>query len=126
MRDKNRTIVEKLCTDWPQMSLAQFQELMASDCQYTNMPKPTEAKIGPEGAHGALSRAGQVMKVDCKILNTLADDARVFCERLERFERRDNGVMVELYVTGVFDMEDGKIAAWRDYYDDNTMKPLRP
>ncbi len=31
--------------------------------------------------------------------------------------RRKDGEPISLPVTGVFEIEDGKIAAWRDYFD---------
>jgi len=39
----------------------------------------------------------------------------VFTERVDRFQMGDK--KVELPVAGVFEVRDGKIAAWRDYFD---------
>jgi len=39
----------------------------------------------------------------------------VFTERVDRFTM--NGRTVALPVAGVFEIRDGKIAAWRDYFD---------
>jgi len=43
------------------------------------------------------------------------DGGTVLTERLDRFEFGDT--QVELPVMGAFDFEDGKILAWRDYFD---------
>jgi limonene-1,2-epoxide hydrolase len=48
-------------------------------------------------------------------------------ERLETFARASDGkVMLELPVTGVFVMRDGKIAEWRDYFDSAAVAPIMP
>jgi limonene-1,2-epoxide hydrolase len=39
----------------------------------------------------------------------------VFTERVDRFETEAGHV--DMPVVGVFEMADGKIAAWRDYFD---------
>ena len=39
----------------------------------------------------------------------------VFTERVDRFEMA--GKKIELPVAGVFEIEDGKINAWRNYFD---------
>lgn len=44
-------------------------------------------------------------------------DGAVLTERVDRFEI--NGKWLELPVMGVFEVSDGKIAAWRDYFDLN-------
>ena len=43
------------------------------------------------------------------------EDGTVLTERLDRFEF--GGKWVELPVMGSFDVADGKIAVWRDYFD---------
>lgn len=40
----------------------------------------------------------------------------VFAERVDRTDTRD-GKHVDLPVVGVFEIVDGKIRAWRDYFD---------
>ena len=43
-------------------------------------------------------------------------DQTVLNERTDRFRLTD-GRWVELRVMGVFEVQDGKITAWRDYFD---------
>jgi limonene-1,2-epoxide hydrolase len=51
------------------------------------------------------------------MLNLAASGDVVFTERVDVFTYPDN--TVELPVAGVFEVRDGKIAAWRDYFDVN-------
>ena len=46
----------------------------------------------------------------------MADGDLVFNERTDVM-RLKNGNRVELPVVGVFEIRDGRIAAWRDYFD---------
>ena len=57
-------------------------------------------------------------KTDWEILNLLAADDIVMVERVDRTVVA--GKTVELPCFGVFEMKDGKIAVWRDYFDMST------
>jgi len=51
-----------------------------------------------------------------EVLHTASnDDGVVFTERLDIFEMSDK--RITLRVNAVFEVVDGKIAAWREYYD---------
>lgn len=54
-------------------------------------------------------------RVEFVVLNAAADGDVVLTERLDKFVM--GGRDVELPVAGVFEIRDGKIAAWRDYFD---------
>jgi limonene-1,2-epoxide hydrolase len=65
-----------------------------------------------------------VTEVD--ILREAFDGGVAMSERLERFKRRVDGeTVLELPVTGVFVMRDGKISEWRDYFDSAQARILR-
>ena len=49
------------------------------------------------------------------MLAIAADGNTVFAERVDRIDA--GGRHVDLPVVGVFELQDGKIAAWRDYFD---------
>ena len=53
----------------------------------------------------------------CDTLSVVADERRVAVERLEHFSQRDGKRSFDLPVLGVFEFENGKITAWRDYFD---------
>ena len=63
-----------------------------------------------------MSFLGIVKEIRFEILALLADDHRVFTERVDHFEMPD-GKTIALPVCGAFEIEGGKITAWRDYFD---------
>ena len=67
---------------------------IADACEYTNIPMGTVR--GPAGVHEVL-------------------EPFVFMERLDR-HRLDHGWR-ELPVNSVFEVQDGQITVWRDYFD---------
>ena len=70
------------------------------------------------GIEEALSRPrspGVIVHFD--MLAIAADGNRVLTERLDRFVRADGNEVAALRVMGIFEIEDGHIVAWRDYFD---------
>jgi limonene-1,2-epoxide hydrolase len=52
----------------------------------------------------------------CNPVHVASNDRQVFTERVDRFV--SNGVDVDHHLVAVFDVtEDGKISAWREYFD---------
>jgi limonene-1,2-epoxide hydrolase len=52
----------------------------------------------------------------CGPISVVSNDRQVFTERLDRFVSR--GVEIDHYLVAVFDISvDGRIAAWREYFD---------
>ena len=58
-----------------------------------------------------------VESIEFRILNIAADGNTVLTERLDIFVLPN--VTIELPVMGTFELRDGKIAKWRDYFDLN-------
>lgn len=54
-------------------------------------------------------------KIDWEMLNISQAGSTVLTERIDRFVL--GGKEVALPVMGAFDIRDGKISAWRDYFD---------
>lgn len=95
-------------------------KFVADDLEYVNVPFGFEAGtvIGPDGMRAVLVPAFAGVTRNEFIVRTTATNAdTVFVERLDR-HRLANG-WVELPVTGVFTVRDGKITHWRDYFDMN-------
>jgi limonene-1,2-epoxide hydrolase len=99
--------------------------MVTDDCEYDNVPM---GKVfGPDGVRSTLGPfLGACGGVDWVIHHQVSDgDLRsgvVLNERLDRFELA--GRWVELPVAGVFVVRDGKIALWRDYFDQATFTSL--
>ena len=58
-----------------------------------------------------------VERIEFRILNIAADGDTVLTERVDVFVLPN--VTIELPVMGTFEVRDGKIAKWRDYFDLN-------
>ena len=110
--------VRKICENWATMSLEEFREVMAEDCDYRNVPIDGDRHIGPDAVHAVLSTLGAKWVIDLEVVNLVGDDRVVMTERTERFVRRDGSrEPFVLPVMGVFELRDDKVAAWRDYFE---------
>ena len=89
-------------------------ELVTDDCEYDNVPMG--AVHGPDGIRQTLGPflAG-ASELDWQVRRQVADATTVMNERVDRFRMGDR--WVELPVMGVFEVRDGRIALWRDYFD---------
>lgn len=60
-----------------------------------------------------------------RILHTQGDDTVVLTERVERLQSTaEAGKVVDLHVIGAFEIGEGKIAYWRDYFDSRESNAL--
>ena len=97
--------------------------MVAPDCEYDNVPM---IKVfGPEGVKSILAP----MFADCSeiewIIHREAESGTtVFNERLDRFKMSQG--WLELPVNGVWEVVDGKITLWRDYFDAGTYLKQMP
>ncbi len=88
--------------------------LIADICEYENMPM---GKVtGPAGVRSVLEPFfAPTLENEFIILRELTNGKTVMAERLDR-HRLATG-WVELSVMGVFEVENGLITLWRDYFD---------
>ncbi len=90
-------------------------KLVSADCAYTN-PPPIGTVHGPAGIRAVLEPFfAPTLENEFRILHEASDGAVVFIERLDRHRLADR--WVEAPITGVFEVRDGLIVAWRDYFD---------
>jgi limonene-1,2-epoxide hydrolase len=90
--------------------------LISEHCQYTNMPAGMGTVTGPAGVRAVLEPFfAPTLENEFRILRTICDGSTVINERLDRHRLPDK--WVELPVVGVFEVNDGKITLWRDYFD---------
>lgn len=111
-------IVNEFMARIVRMDLDGACELVSDDIEYDNVPM---GKVyGPEGIKGFLGpMVGSLDEVDWVIHRQTASDSMVLNERTDRFGK--DGKWMELPVAGVFEVRDGRIALWRDYFDMTTM-----
>lgn len=118
-------LVGKLCTEWPSLSRADLHTMLTPDCLYINMPMPQGRCIGPDQTYDLLAAFVGGWSIDMEVLHIQGDASTVLTERLERFTSKTTpGKVVELHVMGAFQLLDGKIAHWRDYFDSKESAPL--
>jgi limonene-1,2-epoxide hydrolase len=88
--------------------------LVTDDCEYDNVPM--SKVVGPE-AIAALLRPmlSSCAEVEWVVHRQVADGPLVFNERLDRFLLPSG--WVEVPVCGVWEVADGRIRLWRDYFD---------
>jgi limonene-1,2-epoxide hydrolase len=94
-------------------------QYIAETCEYTN-PPPIGTVHGPVGVRAVLEPFFAPTKEnEFRVLRELASGPVVMLERLDRHRLEDK--WVELPVTGVFEVQEGRITYWRDYFDAATI-----
>ena len=101
-----------------QGDVAQAATLLAPDCEYDNVP--IGKVVGAEQVVGILQPfVARYDEVDWVVHRQVAQgtlsQGTVLNERTDRFRAGDH--WVELPVAGVFEVRDGLITLWRDYFD---------
>jgi limonene-1,2-epoxide hydrolase len=88
------------------------------NCEYHNMMM--DKVVGPASVKAALEPFfGPTLENELRILRETADGPIVFTERLDR-HLMDSG-WVELPVTGIWEVHDGLITLWHEYFDLQTI-----
>ena len=110
----NIEIIRDFITAWSRLDPDELVAYFTPDGTYHNMP------IGPISGHDSLrpfisSFLSSWTSTQWDILNIVASGDVVIAERLDRTRIGDKSVY--LPCCGVFEMRDGKIAVWRDYFD---------
>jgi len=106
--------VRDFCAAWGRRDVEELLGYFAADAVYHNMPMAPVT--GHDGIRELLNMfAPAAETAEFEILAIASSGNLVFTERVDRFTM--NGRQVALPVAGVFEVRDGKIAAWRDYFD---------
>ena len=106
--------VEAFLAAFEAMDFETALAFVADGCEYTNVPMGTVE--GHAGIRSVLEPFfAPIHENEFLILRRAADGPVVFLERLDR-HRLDHGWR-ELPVNSVFEVHDGGITVWRDYFD---------
>ena len=113
MRDPE-AIVREFCAVWSTRDIDGILAWFADDAVYHNVP------IAPVRGHAEIRGVLEMFvppasKIAFEVLAIASRGNLVFTERVDRFTVGDKEIA--LPVAGVFEVRDGKIAAWRDYFD---------
>lgn len=107
-------IVRRFCAAWSNASPDELAGFFTNDAVYHNIP------IAPVTGRDTIKTTiagftGGVEKIEFRVRNIVADGTIVLTERVDVFVLPERSI--ELPVMGTFEVRDGKIAAWRDYFD---------
>lgn len=110
----NVEIIRNFISDWSTLDAARLADYFTSDGTYHNMP------IAPVSGKAAVEKfiAGFIANwttTQWDLLNIAAAGDVVIAERIDRTTTASGNV--DLPCVGVFEMENGKIKVWRDYFD---------
>jgi limonene-1,2-epoxide hydrolase len=98
---------------WEARNVDQIMTHFTADAVYHNIPmKPAQGTEAIGKLIGKL--VSPASEIRFQVLREVADGAIVMNERIDTFVI--DGKTVSLPVMGVFEVQDGKIKAWRDYF----------
>jgi len=110
----NKEIIEAFVAAWSTLDADLLAGYFTEDGTYYNMPaNPVSGRDNVQKFIKAFLSTWTETNWD--ILNIVAEGDVVFCERLDRTKTSQGDV--DLPCLGVFEMRDGKIHIWRDYFD---------
>lgn len=113
--------VEAFVSAWPSGDATPIAAMFSEDAVYLNGPhEPVHGRAAIEATISGFMAMGGEVTVD--MVNLLADERIVMTERIDHFVLA--GQTYSLPVMGVFEVDDGRITAWRDYFDLNEFTSL--
>lgn len=113
----NAQVIRDFIAAWSRMDPDELAAFFSEDGVYHNMPtRPVQGRDAVRGFIAAFLKSWTSTEWD--ILNLVAQGEVVVAERLDRTMVGDKPV--NLPCCGVFEMREGKIRIWRDYFDMTT------
>ena len=117
MSNDNERLVLDFCDAWSRRDVDELIGYLAADAVYHNIPMdPVQGHEQIRSVFGLFVPPSS--EISWKVLNVASAGDVVLTERVDSFVM--GAKRVDLPVAGVFEIRDGKIAAWRDYFDMNT------
>jgi limonene-1,2-epoxide hydrolase len=109
-------LVRDFCAACEKGDIDALLEYFTDDAVYHNMPvAPVQGKDAIRTTFEMFMTG--VEKIEFRVRNIVADGDVVLTERVDVFVLPN--ATIELPVMGTFEVRDGRIAAWRDYFDLN-------
>ena len=107
-------IVTEFCNAWPRKNVEELLAFFTDDAVYHNIPmEPARGKAAIKAAINTFLPG--LKSIEFKILHTTAAGNVVMNERIDILDTGSK--KISLPVAGVFEVKNGKISAWRDYFD---------
>jgi len=115
----NDDIISRFCSAFERLDPDELIGYFAPDAVYHNIP------MQPLTGHAAIRAfladiPNQFHGLRFETLRQVAQGDMVMNERVDHFDLGDRNV--SLPVAGIFELRDGKIVAWRDYFDLATLE----
>ena len=113
----NAAVIREFMAAWSRLDAEELAGYFTDDGVYHNIPaQPVAGREAVQQFIAAFSATWTETVWDIHTL--IADGDVVVCERTDRTKTTQGDV--DLPCVGVFEMRDGKIAVWRDYFDLST------
>lgn len=110
----NEQVIRDFISAWSRLDVEELVQFFCEDGTYHNMP--TKAVTGHDALRPFISAFLKGWtSTEWDVLNLMSKGNVVFAERLDRTVVGDK--QVNLPCCGVFEMQDGRIKVWRDYFD---------
>ncbi len=110
----NTQIVLDFIDAWNRMDMDAVIDALTDDIVYDNIPM--ERLEGKAVVEPALRHGMELTGVDWEVLSIAENGNKVLTERIDNFLLPGDYKLV-MPVMGTFEIENGKIRAWRDYFD---------
>src|SRR6476646_7212549 len=121
-------VVRRFCAAWSDnIGAAELAAFFTDDAVYHNIPlAPVTGRAAIANTITSFIRPGApgIEAIEFRVINIAADGPVVMTERVDVF--RLPGKSFELRVMGTFEINDGKIKAWRDYFDPSQFNSQSP
>ena len=114
MSAENRAVVQSLADAWGAQDIDAIMGHFTDDVVYHNIPMDPAEGVDAVRAviEGFLAMAESIV---FETLNEVSEGDLVMNERVDTFVIGGNDTPIK--VMGIFELRDGKIARWRDYFD---------
>ena len=120
-------VVRRFCSAWSDdVGSVELAAFFTDDAIYHNIPlTPVTGREDIANTISSFIRPGPpgIEGIEFRVINIAANGPVVMTERVDVF--RLPGKSFELPVMGAFEVTDGKISAWRDYFDMNQFTSRR-
>lgn len=114
----NSDIITDFCATWAKKDLEALMEFFTDDAIYHNIPMDPPA-VGTDEIRAIIDSFTSAPETVEFVVHNQAENA----EGVVMNERTDNFLIgestISLRVMGTFELENGKIKHWRDYFDIN-------
>ncbi|MCZ7525880.1 MAG: SgcJ/EcaC family oxidoreductase [Acidimicrobiia bacterium] len=113
-QDSPVEVVRRFCRAWSDLDVDALAAFFSDDAVYHNIPiDPVVGRAAIRDFVAGFTAGAE--QVEFQVRHVAADGDVVLTERVDVFVM--GGRRIELPVMGTFEVRDGRITAWRDYFD---------